>query len=339
MTDLSNQSDWAKESLRALSFYGIFSASLSKINEGLINLTVEVLASTGQRYILQRVNEIFDPSVNLKIDKVTGHLARGGILCPQMVRTTADEIYLEIDDKFWRLFVYIPGYSKVAFTSREESCSAGYILGKFHRGLENFDDQVLASERRHIHDLQLHLGHLEKTLSISGSHYLYSDCCAVEEKIQNLYANIPKFALGPLVVAHGDPKASNILFSKELDEALCLIDLDTVGLMPVVFELGDAMRSWCNPFPEDSPHSRFSFEMYEAAMQGYKKGWGGFNFGDSILPATMQVYVELAARFLADVVNESYFGWDRTKYKSAAAHNLARAKAQILAAESLALLI
>ena len=134
-----------------------------------------------------------------------------------------------------------------------------------------------------------------------------------------------------------NPKVSNILFSAELNSAVCFIDLDTVGLVPHALELGDAMRSWCNPFPEDSSSSLFNLELYKAALDGYNLVGSGIGLDESILPATLQIYVELASRFLSDVIHESYFGWDDTSYESAASHNLARARAQVLAAESLAI--
>ena len=51
---------------------------------------------------------------------------------------------------------------------------------------------------------------------------------------------------------HGDPKISNLMFARDSDRGLCLIDLDTLGPMPIALELGDALRSWCNPAAEDA---------------------------------------------------------------------------------------
>ncbi len=40
------------------------------------------------------------------------------------------------------------------------------------------------------------------------------------------------------------------------------------------------------------------------------------------------IALELASRFAADAVNESYFAWDRERFDSAGAHNLQRAENQ-----------
>ena len=41
------------------------------------------------------------------------------------------------------------------------------------------------------------------------------------------------------------------------------------------------------------------------------------------------VPAELAARFCADAYEDSYFGWDASRYPSRRAHNLARARSQL----------
>ena len=40
------------------------------------------------------------------------------------------------------------------------------------------------------------------------------------------------------------------------------------------------------------------------------------------------VSVELAARFAADALNESYFGWDATRFPGRGEHSLLRARGQ-----------
>ncbi len=45
--------------------------------------------------------------------------------------------------------------------------------------------------------------------------------------------------------------------------------------------------------------------------------------------------MELAARFCTDALEESYFGWDASRFASAAEHNLVRARAQLSLARSI----
>jgi hypothetical protein len=43
----------------------------------------------------------------------------------------------------------------------------------------------------------------------------------------------------------------------------------------------------------------------------------------------LTISVELAARFCTDALRESYFGWNRTRYESASAHNQARTRGML----------
>ena len=79
-------------------------------------------------------------------------------------------------------------------------------------------------------------------------------------------------------MCHGDLKFNNILFAGS-DEAgaerpLCLIDLDTLGPMPLAFELGDAWRSWCNRNGENNPQAALDLGVFRASLEGYREGLG-----------------------------------------------------------------
>jgi hypothetical protein len=128
------------------------------------------------------------------------------------------------------------------------------------------------------------------------------------------------------------------MFARNADRALCLIDLDTLSWMPVALELGDALRSWCNPATEDASNARFVPSFFEAAIEGYAEAADGFLEPvewRSIPAGTLTITVELAARFCADALRERYFGWDRNRYPSASAHNQARTRGQLQVAETL----
>ncbi len=104
-------------------------------------------------------------------------------------------------------------------------------------------------------------------------------------------------------------------------------------------ELGDAMRSWCNPLPEDALDARFDVALFSAAMQGYAAGAGGARptdeEWDSVVPTTERIALELAARFAKDALEEAYFGWDE-RFGGRGEHNLARATGQARLAQRIA---
>ena len=131
-------------------------------------------------------------------------------------------------------------------------------------------------------------------------------------------AHLPDLPLTRERLVHGDPKISNFIFDPDTDEAIGLVDLDTVASMPIVLELGDAFRSWCNPLGEDTTETTFSLPFFHAAIGGYARGAPGLLSEDEwqALPdATLTIALELAARFAADALQESYFGWDTARFE------------------------
>ena len=117
-----------------------------------------------------------------------------------------------------------------------------------------------------------------------------------------------------------------------------MVDFDTLDKMPVYLELGDALRSWCNPSGEDTTDGYFSMAHCRAALNGYarharelltRQEWL------AIAPATLTIYLELAARFCADSLNEDYFSWDAGRFRNHSEHSEIRARGQLNAAASL----
>jgi hypothetical protein len=112
----------------------------------------------------------------------------------------------------------------------------------------------------------------------------------------------------------------------------CLVDLDTLCYLQLGLELGDALRSWCNPYDENNPDGRFDLERFTAALTGYAVDGAALVTPAEpqlFLTGTLRVALQLAARFAADVVNQSYFGWDPTRFKDRAEHNFVRARGQL----------
>ena len=123
----------------------------------------------------------------------------------------------------------------------------------------------------------------------------------------------------------------------DADRALCFIDLDTLAHMPVALELGDALRSWCNPATEDAASARFVRPFFDAAIGLRRSRARLLDAGrwSAIPRGALTITVELAARFCVDALRESYFGWNRGRYESSSAHNQARTRGQLRLAEGI----
>ena len=339
--------------------YALQPDSLSELKGGLINRSFGARGHDGRDYVLQRVNAIFPPEVQDDIDAVTRHLAAKGLTTPRLVATAGGARFVVADGTSWRLLTRVPGETRETLTQTAEAGEAGRVLGEFHRALADFPTP-LKNRRPPVHELARHLAFLERTLGARIAHPAHRAVTALAERIVGLAGSLPSLPALPPRLVHGDPKLSNVIFEASEDgagqwivgsspeggggrmaappRAVCLIDLDTLTRIPVALELGDALRSWCNLAAEDSPEARISVERFAAALAGYRQGAGPLLTAaewQAVPAATLSIAVELAARFAADALNESYFGWDDRRFARASEHNLARSAAQIALARSI----
>src|SRR5690606_30561490 len=114
-----------------------------------------------------------------------------------------------------------------------------------------------------------HLARLREALAEHPGHRLHEAVRARADRIFAGVAALPELGEQRAWVVHGDLKISNLLFDDARAEAHALVDLDTVGRMPLWQELGDAWRSWCNPGGEDQAAARFDLALFAAALDGW----------------------------------------------------------------------
>jgi Ser/Thr protein kinase RdoA (MazF antagonist) len=175
---------------------------------------------------------------------------------------------------------------------------------------------------------------LERALLEHPTHRLASKVRPLADAVLEAWAKGAGDLNEPTQFAHGDLKISNLRF-RATGEGLCLLDLDTMGQLPLSVELGDAWRSWCNTATEDAPQARFDLSLFHASARGYLSERPLPAWQLELLPLGVQrICLELAARFLADALNESYFGWDPNKAATRGAHNLIRGAGQLSLAQS-----
>lgn len=304
--------------------------SLERATSGLITPTWFVRSRAGAALVLQRVNPIFSAEVHYDIAAVTEHLARKGLLTPRLVPTREGALWTE-HDGIWRVLTRIDGVCRDALESPRQARAAGELLATFHRAVSDLE-HTFRNRRLGVHDTARHLRTLRDALTEHRGHRHYAEIAPLAERVLAVAATLPPVPAAVDRIVHGDPKISNLMFARDADRGLCLIDLDTLGRMPIALELGDALRSWCNPATEDATQARFARELFDAAVAGYAQAGRGFlTEGEwrAIPLGALTITVELAARFCADALNERYFGWNRQRYASASAHNQARVRGQL----------
>jgi Ser/Thr protein kinase RdoA (MazF antagonist) len=319
-----------------LAHWGLTGAVATRIGSGLINETFLVQGAHGGRWILQRVHTIFSPAVHDDIDAATRHLESRGLTTPRLVPSGTGALYVTAGGRLWRLLTYVPGVTHDRLRERVQAREAGRLLARFHGALADFD-RPFANPRLGVHDTPRHLATLREAVDRHRRHPRIDRIAPLAEEIGALAERLEPLPRLPDRVVHGDPKISNFVFDEASGRAVCLIDLDTLTRMPLPLELGDALRSWCNPRGEDVADARFDLDLFEAAVAGYAGEACAIAAPEwrCLVAATETILVELAARFCADALNERYFGWDRDRFASRAEHNELRARGQLACARSL----
>lgn len=294
---------------------------------GLINRTWAL----GAAWVVQRVNPIFDPRVSDDIAALTPRLRDAGVPVPRLTPAASGAwwVALEGDAGSWRVMERLPGVSRARATALDEVQAAARALGRFHGALVGSSFEF-TSARRFAHDTPRHLDGLEAALREHPGHRLYPEVRALAEQLLPRARSLAALD-GPERLVHGDPKLANLLFAPEGAEVTGIIDLDTMSWMTLDAELGDALRSWCAVGGEDAEAPRFDLARYEAAVGAWleeARGWVTPPEVAALAQGTERITLELAARFAADALRESYFGWDPAVAPTRGEHNLRRAKAQ-----------
>ncbi len=101
--------------------------SLERATSGLMNPTWYADSRRGAALVLQRVNPIFSPEVNVDIAAVTEHLGKKGLLTPRLVPTRGGALWLE-HEGVWRVLTRIDGVCHDALETARASAR-----GRAHR--------------------------------------------------------------------------------------------------------------------------------------------------------------------------------------------------------------
>lgn len=303
---------------------------------GLINRTFLVEGHSAPA-VVQRLHPVFAGTVNQDIDAVTSHLLEKGLATPRPLRTDDGALWVDGEDgRPWRALSFVDGTSFDRVDSPALAREAARLVARFHLALAD-----LVYDYRHVragvHDTPRHLATLRAALEAHRGHRLFAQVEPLALRLLEAADRLPDLSRLPQRHVHGDLKISNLLFRGS--EAACLVDLDTLGRMIWPFEMGDALRSWCNPLGEDVAGARFDPELFAAALAGYgavarPAGLLAREEALGLVDGVATICLELSARFLADALNESYFGWDAKRFASRGEHNLLRARGQFSLFES-----
>lgn len=287
---LINQDNKARHIIGNFEIDGSF-AHAETIDAGHINDTFLVKTRKPEcpDYILQRINHnIFKDVDNLmnNIQRVSRHIQTK----LQQDKETQNQKYLKLvkskhqkfyhqdaDGNYWRCYVYVPNQSAgLTDITPKMAFEGGKALGKFQALLADLPGNPLHETIPEFHNLENRLRAFDDAVGHDPANRVKSvekEISAFKSRANEMLIvhQLGKQGEFPLRVTHNDTKFNNILFD-ENEEAICIIDLDTVMNGYVLYDFGDAIRTLCNTANEDEADLEkvnFNFELFQWFSKGF----------------------------------------------------------------------
>ena len=265
---------------------------------------------------------------------------------PRIIKTRSGEnCFIDQEGECWRAMQFIDNtLSFESVDNEDQAQKAGKALGLFHRLAGSLDAEKLHDTLPGFHHTPEYLNKYDQIRSTLGSKetesWDYVLFCTEFIEANRKSAGVLEQAKseGRLIMRtiHGDPKISNMLFDKEIGEPVSLIDLDTVKPGLLLYDIGDFLRSSCNPAGEEAADPEtvsFNIDFCRAALKGYFSCVGDLlteNDVNLIFDAVRLIAFELGLRFFTDFLSGNvYFRADHET------HNLLRAVGQFKLTESI----
>lgn len=330
---------------------GIKSFGNGNINDTFL-VTLDSLQA--KHFILQRINTrvfnqpelvmrnmcIFTEHVHQRLQQ--SPLNRRWEVPRVLLTKDAQDHYKDADGSFWRGISFIENSQSFdTLQDGSRGSEVGYALGMFHNLISDLSPEKLADTLEGFHITPRYLQQYEEVLAKTRvSKSAEVNYCLQFVSDRTTFAHILEDAKAtgklPLRLMHGDPKINNVMFDIDTDKAVSVIDLDTVKPGLVHYDIGDCLRSGCNPAGEETQQWEtvyFEPELCQSILQGYlgvAKEFLTENDYTYIYDAIRLITFELGLRFFADyLAGNVYF---KVKHPE---HNLSRALVQFALTKSI----
>ncbi len=330
-----------------------------ELRNGHINTTYRACyrSEDGQvdRYILQRINDyVFkDPAqVMRNVEKVTRHItwkllrrrrdAAGQTLNLFPARGGRNYIVLPEEGGMWRCYNNIEGtHTYDVVENTRQAYQAGYAFGSFQDLICDMNPEDIKESIPDFHNTPKRYADLLKSVEADVKGRV-ANCQAELELLkgwESRYSRITDMLASgelPTRITHNDTKINNVMLDEETDDAVCVIDLDTVMPGSVLYDFGDMVRTaTCMAKEDEEDLSKVRMEMpfFESLAEGYLDAAHNFLTSKEVefMPfAGWLITTEIGIRFLTDYLDgDLYFRTEKPE------HNLIRARNQFKLAQSI----
>jgi len=322
-----------------------------KIKDGNVNQTYKVYFNVPEGYkkafIIQQVNTyaFHEPEQLMNnADLITEYIRakKKGQTALHYHHTEDRKTFVyDEDGGFWRLSNFIPSRTFNSCTDAAVLRETGRAFGEFQCLLADFPAEKLYETIPDFHNTPKRL----QTLFEDAKNDPVGRVAQVQEELSYIQSvreaaekltRMHERGLLPLRVTHNDTKINNVLFDKEEDKAIAIIDLDTVMPGLVGHDFGDAVRFAANTVEEDckdSSRASCDLELFRSFAEGFLEQTGAVltkEEKDTLALSAFTLAIELASRFLDDyLMGDKYFNIDYPE------HNLVRARCQLALAKDM----
>ncbi len=307
---------------------------IHELGRGNVNDTFLVSPSkSSPRFVLQRINthvfcrpDLVMQNIRTFTEHAVKRLSQVSLLdrrwvVPRIISTEDGRDYwIDTSDSFWRAISFIENSDSFdTIKDTGHASEVGYALGLFHNLISDLPTGRLADTLEGFHITPLYLRRFDSIISKKQSAVSLplAQCFRFIEARRvgvPLLEDAKRRGLLGLRPIHGDPKVNNVLIDLTSGKAVSLIDLDTVKPGLVLYDLGDCLRSSCNPLGEDIARLdqiRFEPDICQAVFRGYFSVPANsltecdYNF---IYDAIRLITFELGLRFCTDYLEgDVYF--------------------------------
>ena len=313
--------------LEVIDNYANASAGVDIVELGTGNINDTYLLKTpDQRQVLQRINPHVFPCPERLIEnhkKLHMHFHTQpqpegqGLTIPDLIPTLEGEFSVsDRDGNIWRMLSYIENtIASERIHSPSQARQSGWALGRFHKQLARLDPQHLEVPLPGFHHLSLYLNQydtIEPRKNPSEAELFCIDTIAsLREKSLTLEQAAAEGRVQQKII-HGDPKIGNMLFDKQSNRAVSIIDLDTVGPGLLQHDIGDWLRSICNRGGETAQSNAvfFDMELFRIGLKSYleeAKEVVHYNEWNYIYEGLVAITFELGLRFFSDYLQGNIY--------------------------------
>jgi hypothetical protein len=290
---------------------------------------------------MKTVTEHIQHKLDRQLDRPSDRMRRWET--PRVILTQSGGDHFEDEaGSFWRAISFIDHSESIdRIEDQAHAIEVGFALGMFHGLVSDIPAASLKDTLEGFHITPLYLDQYHGVLQSATvrqtpeiEHCL--NWVSDRVKFVPILEDAKRSGQLSLKIMHGDPKVNNVMFDSTTQKAISVVDLDTVKPGLIHYDIGDCLRSGCNPLGEeveDFEQVWFDVDRCEGILEGYLPQMNDvltvIDY-DLIYDSVRLITFELGLRFLTDhLAGNHYF---KVTYPE---HNLHRAMVQFKLMESL----